>query len=182
MPVSHKCALTTFHPFSKTGARGNWDKEVRGHFQTSSSPRAWGSVWPAAQMESEQTGRAVLRTASWLSARAAPHQRAQTSKNGGEVRGRPVGASEDGGWGSGSYCSVGRFVPCKYEFNGKQGEEEEENCCNLKNLRDGLVGKMLVRKSGRVQLILGQVTLDVSLGTTCSFLQVWYLWVFSCFC
>lgn len=40
---------------------------------------------------------------------------------------------------------------------------------------------MLVRKSGRVQLILGQVTLDVSLGTTCSFLQVWYLWVFFMF-
>ncbi|KAM9360901.1 DNA-directed RNA polymerase III subunit RPC4 [Symphorus nematophorus] len=52
-----------------------------------------------------------------------------------------------------------------------QEEEAEENCCNLKDLREGLVGKMLVRKSGRVQLILGQVTLDVSLGTSCSFLQ-----------
>uniref|UniRef100_H3CLB3 RNA polymerase III subunit D n=1 Tax=Tetraodon nigroviridis TaxID=99883 RepID=H3CLB3_TETNG len=50
-------------------------------------------------------------------------------------------------------------------------EEAEENCCSLKDLRDGQVGKMLVRKSGRVQLILGQVTLDASLGTTCSFLQ-----------
>lgn len=69
---------------------------------------------------------------------------------------------------------MGRSVPCKHSFNGKQEEEEEEeeNCCSLKDLRDGLVGKMLVRKSGRVQLILGQVTLDVSLGTTCSFLQV----------
>ncbi|XP_022612639.1 DNA-directed RNA polymerase III subunit RPC4 [Seriola dumerili] len=52
-----------------------------------------------------------------------------------------------------------------------QEEETEENSCNLKDLREGLVGKMLVRKSGRVQLILGQVTLDVSLGTSCSFLQ-----------
>ncbi|XP_074526723.1 DNA-directed RNA polymerase III subunit RPC4 [Halichoeres trimaculatus] len=52
-----------------------------------------------------------------------------------------------------------------------QEEEEEENNCSLKDLREGLVGKMLVRKSGRVQLILGQVTLDVSLGTSCSFLQ-----------
>ncbi|XP_030271591.1 DNA-directed RNA polymerase III subunit RPC4 [Sparus aurata] len=52
-----------------------------------------------------------------------------------------------------------------------QEQEAEENNCNLKDLREGLVGKMLVRKSGRVQLILGQVTLDVSLGTTCSFLQ-----------
>ncbi|XP_028270258.1 DNA-directed RNA polymerase III subunit RPC4 [Parambassis ranga] len=52
-----------------------------------------------------------------------------------------------------------------------QEEEAEDNSCNLKDLREGLVGKMLVRKSGRVQLILGQVTLDVSLGTTCSFFQ-----------
>ncbi|XP_061585916.1 DNA-directed RNA polymerase III subunit RPC4 [Cololabis saira] len=52
-----------------------------------------------------------------------------------------------------------------------QEEEDEDNSCNLKDLREGLVGKMLVRKSGRVQLILGQVTLDVSLGTPCSFLQ-----------
>ncbi|XP_040010307.1 DNA-directed RNA polymerase III subunit RPC4 [Xiphias gladius] len=52
-----------------------------------------------------------------------------------------------------------------------QEEETEDNSCNLKDLREGLVGKMLVRKSGRVQLILGQVTLDVSLGTSCSFLQ-----------
>ena len=54
----------------------------------------------------------------------------------------------------------------------EQEEEAEENNCNLKDLREGLVGKMLVRKSGRVQLILGHVTLDVSLGTSCSFLQV----------
>ncbi|CAK6950222.1 DNA-directed RNA polymerase III subunit RPC4 [Scomber scombrus] len=52
-----------------------------------------------------------------------------------------------------------------------QEEPAEENTCNLKDLREGLVGKMLVRKSGRVQLILGQVTLDVSLGASCSFLQ-----------
>ncbi|XP_075960392.1 DNA-directed RNA polymerase III subunit RPC4 [Anarhichas minor] len=52
-----------------------------------------------------------------------------------------------------------------------QEEEAEDTNCNLKDLREGLVGKMLVRKSGRVQLILGQVTLDVSLGASCSFLQ-----------
>lgn len=52
-----------------------------------------------------------------------------------------------------------------------QEEQAEENCCNLKDLREGQIGKMLVRKSGRVQLILGQVTLDVSLGTSCSFFQ-----------
>ncbi|XP_069034568.1 DNA-directed RNA polymerase III subunit RPC4 [Embiotoca jacksoni] len=52
-----------------------------------------------------------------------------------------------------------------------QEEEAEDNSCNLKDLREGAVGKMLVRKSGRVQLILGQVKLDVSLGTSCSFFQ-----------
>lgn len=57
-------------------------------------------------------------------------------------------------------------------FHTQQEEQAEENCCNLKDLREGQIGKMLVRKSGRVQLILGQVTLDVSLGTSCSFFQV----------
>lgn len=52
-----------------------------------------------------------------------------------------------------------------------QEEDAEDNSCHLKDLREGLVGKMLVRKSGRVQLLLGQVTLDVSLGASCSFLQ-----------
>lgn len=36
------------------------------------------------------------------------------------------------------------------------------------------MGKMLVRKSGKVQLIMGNVTLDVALGTPCAFLQVGY--------
>ncbi|KAK2902299.1 hypothetical protein Q8A73_012045 [Channa argus] len=52
-----------------------------------------------------------------------------------------------------------------------QEEGPEDNSCNLKDLREGLIGKMLVRKSGRIQLILGQVIFDVSLGTSCSFLQ-----------
>ncbi|XP_067268546.1 DNA-directed RNA polymerase III subunit RPC4 [Pseudorasbora parva] len=52
-----------------------------------------------------------------------------------------------------------------------QDESQEENSCCLKDLQEGLVGKMLVRKSGKVQLILGNVTLDVALGTPCAFLQ-----------
>ncbi|XP_077417942.1 DNA-directed RNA polymerase III subunit RPC4 [Vanacampus margaritifer] len=52
-----------------------------------------------------------------------------------------------------------------------QEEQNEDNSCNLKDLHEGLIGKMLVRKSGRVQLILGKITLDVSLGASCSFLQ-----------
>ncbi|KAL7884136.1 hypothetical protein AOLI_G00069060 [Acnodon oligacanthus] len=54
---------------------------------------------------------------------------------------------------------------------GQEEEAEEENSCSLKDLQEGLVGRMLVRKSGRVQLILGSITLDVALGTPCSFLQ-----------
>ncbi|XP_056102887.1 DNA-directed RNA polymerase III subunit RPC4 [Rhinichthys klamathensis goyatoka] len=52
-----------------------------------------------------------------------------------------------------------------------QESPQEENSCCLKDLQEGLVGKMLVRKSGKVQLILGNVTLDVALGTPCAFLQ-----------
>uniref|UniRef100_A0A8C8HKU4 DNA-directed RNA polymerase III subunit RPC4 n=2 Tax=Oncorhynchus tshawytscha TaxID=74940 RepID=A0A8C8HKU4_ONCTS len=52
-----------------------------------------------------------------------------------------------------------------------QEEQQEENSCHLRDLQEGLVGRLLVRKSGRVQLILGHVTLDVALGTSCAFLQ-----------
>ncbi|XP_027035228.2 DNA-directed RNA polymerase III subunit RPC4 isoform X1 [Tachysurus fulvidraco] len=54
---------------------------------------------------------------------------------------------------------------------GQQEEDEEENSCHLKELQEGLVGRLLVRKSGRVQLVLGNVTLDVALGTSCAFFQ-----------
>ncbi|NXU79549.1 RPC4 polymerase, partial [Oreotrochilus melanogaster] len=43
--------------------------------------------------------------------------------------------------------------------------------CTLGDLPEGQVGKLLVRKSGKVQLVLGKVTLDVTMGTPCSFLQ-----------
>ncbi|XP_075714977.1 DNA-directed RNA polymerase III subunit RPC4 [Rhinoderma darwinii] len=46
-----------------------------------------------------------------------------------------------------------------------------EESCSLKNLSEGQIGKLVIRKSGKVQLILGKVTLDVSMGTSCSFLQ-----------
>lgn len=95
--------MTTFcppTPPSKTGARGSGNKEVRGRFQASSSARAWGSVWPAAQMEPEQKRRAVLRAAPWLAAWTAPHQRAQAGEDGGAVGGRAVGAAQDGDRGS----------------------------------------------------------------------------------
>ena len=52
-----------------------------------------------------------------------------------------------------------------------------ENACTLADLTEGQVGKLLIRKSGKVQLLLGKVTLDVTMGTTCSFLQVRACWV-----
>lgn len=57
----------------------------------------------------------------------------------------------------------------------KQEKDREarlaENTCTLADLTEGQVGKLLIRKSGKVQLLLGKVTLDVTMGTTCSFLQ-----------
>lgn len=78
---------------------------------------------------------------------------------------------------SGAWCS---FCYCYFDI--QQEEQAEENCCNLKDLREGQIGKMLVRKSGRVQLILGQITLDVSLGTSCSFFQVCLQCLSPCLC
>lgn len=49
---------------------------------------------------------------------------------------------------------------------------QAENTCSLTDLAEGQVGKLLVRKSGRVQLVLGKVKLDIAMGTPCSFLQV----------
>lgn len=57
----------------------------------------------------------------------------------------------------------------------KQEKDREarlaENACTLADLTEGQVGKLLICKSGKVQLLLGKVTLDVTMGTACSFLQ-----------
>ncbi|XP_066518772.1 DNA-directed RNA polymerase III subunit RPC4 [Hoplias malabaricus] len=41
----------------------------------------------------------------------------------------------------------------------------------LSDLSEGLIGKLQIRKSGKVQLVMGDVTLDVSEGAAFSFLQ-----------
>ena len=46
------------------------------------------------------------------------------------------------------------------------------NSCNLEDFSEGLIGKLIVRKSGKVQMMLGQTLLDVEMGTPCGFLQV----------
>lgn len=73
--------------------------------------------------------------------------------------------------------------PVKTELHNEEGQvvvvkqeksqelRQAENTCTLSDLPEGQVGKLLVRKSGKVQLVLGKVTLDVTMGTPCSFLQ-----------
>ncbi|NXP47662.1 RPC4 polymerase, partial [Heliornis fulica] len=73
--------------------------------------------------------------------------------------------------------------PIKTELQNEEGQvmvvkqeksqevRQAENTCTLADLPEGQVGKLLVRKSGKVQLVLGKVTLDVTMGTPCSFLQ-----------
>ncbi|NWS76794.1 RPC4 polymerase, partial [Crotophaga sulcirostris] len=66
--------------------------------------------------------------------------------------------------------------PIKMELQNEEGQmvveaKQAENICTLADLPEGQVGKLLIRKSGKVQLVLGKVTLDVTMGTPCSFLQ-----------
>ncbi|XP_066495581.1 DNA-directed RNA polymerase III subunit RPC4 [Tiliqua scincoides] len=63
----------------------------------------------------------------------------------------------------------GQVVMIKQEKS--QEAKESENICTVGDLSEGQVGKLLIRKSGKVQLVLGRVTLDVTMGTPCSFLQ-----------
>ncbi|CAM9765391.1 unnamed protein product [Bubo scandiacus] len=63
----------------------------------------------------------------------------------------------------------GQMVVVKQEKS--QEAKQAENICTLADLPEGQVGKLLIRKSGKVQLVLGKVTLDVTMGTPCSFLQ-----------
>lgn len=42
----------------------------------------------------------------------------------------------------------------------------------LSDFSEGHIGRLQIRKSGKVQLVMGNVTLDVSEGAAFSFLQV----------
>ncbi|XP_073445034.1 DNA-directed RNA polymerase III subunit RPC4 isoform X3 [Dendrobates tinctorius] len=72
--------------------------------------------------------------------------------------------------------------PVRTEVQGEDGhmllvkdKSQEANAadesCSLNDLSEGQIGKLVMRKSGKVQLIMGKVTLDVNMGTSCSFLQ-----------
>ncbi|NWS43082.1 RPC4 polymerase, partial [Probosciger aterrimus] len=67
------------------------------------------------------------------------------------------------------HSEEGQVLVVKQEKS--QELKQAENTCTLSDLPEGQVGKLLVRKSGKVQLVLGKVTLDVTMGTPCSFLQ-----------
>ena len=49
--------------------------------------------------------------------------------------------------------------------------QEPAKCC-LRDFSEGYLGKLRVRKSGKTELVLGNVVLDVSMGVPASFLQV----------
>uniref|UniRef100_A0A1E1WQH3 DNA-directed RNA polymerase III subunit RPC4 n=1 Tax=Pectinophora gossypiella TaxID=13191 RepID=A0A1E1WQH3_PECGO len=50
-------------------------------------------------------------------------------------------------------------------------ESKPENKCNLKQLEEGKIGKLLVHRSGKVTLMLGNTSFEVSLGTKPAFHQ-----------
>ncbi|PVD38128.1 hypothetical protein C0Q70_00739 [Pomacea canaliculata] len=49
--------------------------------------------------------------------------------------------------------------------------EKKMGACSLDHFSEGYVGKLRVRKSGKAELVLGDIVLDVTMGTSCGFLQ-----------
>ncbi|CAM0875834.1 unnamed protein product [Alopecurus aequalis] len=59
----------------------------------------------------------------------------------------------------------------KSKENDKTSRRESIHGCNLKDLPGGLMGKVLVYKSGKVKMRLGDALFDVSAGLDCAFAQ-----------
>lgn len=57
------------------------------------------------------------------------------------------------------------------EENYKKRRHESIHGCKLKDLPGGLMGKILVYKSGKVKMKLGDALFDVSAGLNCTFAQ-----------
>ncbi|KAK3725834.1 hypothetical protein QZH41_003802 [Actinostola sp. cb2023] len=55
--------------------------------------------------------------------------------------------------------------------NNEKAKSTETANLSLKDVSEGYIGKLQVLKSGKTRLLLGDVTLDVAMGTSCSFLQ-----------
>ncbi|XP_074648887.1 DNA-directed RNA polymerase III subunit RPC4-like [Tubulanus polymorphus] len=53
----------------------------------------------------------------------------------------------------------------------KDRNEDVNKGTSLKDFHDGSVGKIVIHKSGKTCLVLGNMTLDLATGTPCSFLQ-----------
>ncbi len=174
----------TLCSFSQAGAFGYpWTEEGGAYVQAATLAQTWFAAWFTGGVESLQRGGVSLHAASWLSARPAAHQWRPAHQNRGAVERRTGHDAEDrdSGWrwlglehrfmSVFAYTHVFFVLLCVFVC---QDESQDENTCCLKDLQEGLVGKMLVRKSGKIQLILGNITLDVALGTSCAFLQVSY--------
>lgn len=50
-------------------------------------------------------------------------------------------------------------------------DSSDTKLCNLDRLQEGVAGKLVIRESGRCQLVLGDHLLSVNLGTKVGFLQ-----------
>ena len=63
------------------------------------------------------------------------------------------------------------FVQLPDHLPGMTPEASDTSLCNLDSLEEGFGGKLLIRESGRCQLLLGDHLLSVDLGTKVGFLQ-----------
>lgn len=51
------------------------------------------------------------------------------------------------------------------------GKPKQQKRFSLKRASEGYIGKLQLLKSGKARLLLGEVSLDVTMGTPCGFLQ-----------
>ena len=63
------------------------------------------------------------------------------------------------------------FVQLPDHLPGFLPESSGNKMCNLDSLEEGVAGKLVIRESGRCQLVLGDHLLSVDLGTKVGFLQ-----------
>lgn len=63
------------------------------------------------------------------------------------------------------------FVQLPDHLPGVTPEASDTTLCNLDSLAEGYGGKLVIRESGRCQLVLGDHLLSVDLGTKVGFLQ-----------
>ncbi|KAG6451306.1 DNA-directed RNA polymerase III subunit RPC4 [Manduca sexta] len=61
--------------------------------------------------------------------------------------------------------------PSTSASTGETEEKQPDNRCRLADLEEGRIGKLLVHRSGRVSLALGDTIFEVSMGTKASFHQ-----------